>query len=165
VSCALLPLDSIGIRCNILFPFLIASRQTVDEGAGQAPYGCAPYVAHALVAAGYVDDSHVDMCGDQGPFSNVHFNGNTFDLNVVAKQDPNCGGGQCLMEYLQATGWTKTSSVKAGTVVAVVGSDGPFCHVVLGVGDGIVNAHNNAHYHVAISNYNINLALDPPREM
>ena len=51
---------------------------------------------------------------------------------------------------------------QAGTVVAVVGSEGPFCHVVLGVGNGIVNAHNDAEYHVAITNYHTNLMLDPP---
>ncbi len=140
------------------------NRHRVDDGAAQDPYGCAPYVAHALVAAGYVDDSHLDMCGDQTPFSSVSFNGNSYDLNVVASKDPNCGNGLCLMEYLQATGWTETHSVKAGTVVAVVGSKGPFCHVVLGVGDGIVNAHNLAHYHKAITDYEVNLALDPPRE-
>ena len=143
------------------------STLPVDEGSEQKPYGCAPYVAHALVAAGFVEDPRLDKCGDMDPFSNVNLNGKTYDLNVVASQDPNCGPpypGLCLMEYLQATGWTETRSVKAGTVVAVVGSDGPFCHVVLGVGDGIVNAHNMAHYHRDISEYEVNLALDPPRE-
>jgi hypothetical protein len=66
------------------------------------------------------------------------------------------------MDYLLARGWKTASAVKAGTVVAVVGSDGPYCHVVLGVGDGIVNAHNFAEYHVPITNYHPNLMLDPP---
>jgi hypothetical protein len=114
------------------------------------------------VAAGFIDDPQLDKCGGMDPFSNVHFNGNSYDLNVVASKDPNCGNGLCLMEYLQATGWTETRTVRAGTVAAVVGSDGPFCHVVVGVGNGIVNAHNMAHYHRDVSDYEINLALDPP---
>jgi hypothetical protein len=154
----------VGCYSPARVPVLIVCRHHVDEGSEQKPYGCAPYVAHALVAAGFVEDPRLDKCGDMDPFSNVNLNGKTYDLNVVASKDPNCGNGLCLMEYLQATGWTETRSVKAGTVVAVVGSDGPFCHVVLGVGDGIVNAHNMAHYHRDISEYEVNLALDPPRE-
>ena len=83
-------------------------------------------------------------CGDLGAYSTVVHGGKTYDLNVVAIQDPNCGSDGCLTDYLLATGWKKTSTIKAGTVCAVVGSDGPFCHVVLGVGDNICDAHNSA---------------------
>ncbi len=75
-------------------------------------------------------------------------------------------GAPSLADYLIATGWAKTKEVKAGTVCIVDGQDGsqivPYGHAVIGVGHGIVDAHNNAHYHVPITNYNPNICLDPP---
>jgi hypothetical protein len=136
---------------------------TVASGSAQSPYGCAPFVAHCLAAGGFVP---LDKCGSIGSFDDVRFGGKSYNLNVVSKQDPNCGGGLCLMDYLKARGWTKASSVKAGTVCAVQGEDGghpvPWGHIVIGVGAGIVDAHNMAHKHVPISNYIINELLDPP---
>jgi hypothetical protein len=53
--------------------------------------------------------------------------------------------------------------VVAGTACFVVGSDGPFSHAVFGVGDDLVDAHNNAAYHVKFSStYTADLLLNPP---
>ena len=130
----------------------------VKAGSWQSPYGCAPFVAHALAAGGYVD---LGDCGDMDAYSNVQYRGETYNLNVVSKHDPNCGGGVCLTDYLMAIGWKQTSTVTAGTVCAVVGSDGPYCHVVIGVGDNICDAHNYAAYQVSCDNYQQNLCLKP----
>ena len=94
-------------------------------------------------------------------YSSVSLGGMTYDLNVVGKKDPNCGSGRCLTDYLLASGWKQTNAVSAGTVCAVKG-DVDWGHIVIGVGSGIVNAHNMAHYHVSIDNYPIDLCLDPP---
>ncbi len=64
------------------------------------------------------------------------------------------------MDLLLAMGWKSTSTVKAGTICAVDGSE-PWGHIVIGVGSEIVDAHNRAHKHTSIWNYNIRLCLDP----
>ena len=121
-------------NCDGASPPCPTCAHRVAPGSWQTPYGCAPFVAHALAAGGYLS---LPDCGDIDPYSAYTYDGRTYNLNVVAHQDPNCGGGHCLVEYLLATGWTQTNHAKAGTVCAVVGSDGPYCHVVLGVGDDI----------------------------
>lgn len=136
--------------------------KTVASGSSQKPYGCAPYVSHCLNAGGFLPKQE-SVCNS---LESMAYGGHTYNLMVVAKEDPNCGGSYCLMDLLKAMGWTKASKVVAGTVVAVVGEDsnGPcdYCHIVIGVGNGIVNAHNMAHKHVSISNYTPNLMLNPP---
>lgn len=144
--------------CALSSPVL-RLRTGVPSGSWQNPYGCAPFVAHALAAGGFVDAT---PCGGMDEYGAVNYKGTTYNLNVVAKQDPNCGGGLCLADYLLARGWTKTKTVSAGTFCAVVGSDGPYTHTVIGVGDGIVDAHNMAQHHAPISGYTTNLCLNPP---
>lgn len=95
-------------------------------------------------------------------YSSVDHKGESYDLNVVGSKDPNCGSGRCLTDYLLAKGWRKAEHVKAGTVCAVKG-DTDWGHVVIGVGHGIVNAHNMAQYHVSIDGFQIDLCLDPPQ--
>lgn len=65
------------------------------------------------------------------------------------------------MDYLLATGWKQVTRVLAGTVCAVYG-DEDWGHVVLGVGNGIIDAHNNANYHLPISDFKVDLCLAPP---
>jgi hypothetical protein len=75
----------------------------VPEGTLQAPYGCAPFVAHALAAGGFVPRP---QCGLLGDFSSVAAGGLAYDLNVVSKFDPKCGSKRCLLDYLEAMHWT-----------------------------------------------------------
>eukprot|EP00762_Andalucia_godoyi_P001947 ANDGO_06110.mRNA.1 hypothetical protein len=133
---------------------------TVPDRSWQDPYGCAPYVAHALAAGGVVPKP---KCGTLGDYSAVEHDGVAYDLNVVGKRDGNCGSGNCLTDYLLAKGWVSVSEreVTAGTVCAVKG-DADWGHIVFGVGPGVVNAHNMAQYHVSISNYQIDLCLNHP---
>jgi hypothetical protein len=127
----------------------------VSEGTGQSPYGCAPYVAHILSAGGI--NTGCGKCGNMDCYSNVEYNGKHYNLNVVGAKDSNCGG-LCLMDYLVAKGWVEvqSSDVNAGVVCAVDGGnnfDNPWGHIVFGVGKGIFDAHNVAHYHESIDIY------------
>jgi hypothetical protein len=111
----------------------------------------------------------------------VPYGGATYDLNVVGKKDPNCGSGRCLTDYLLAIGWKQVSSVSAGTVCAVKGlfcrsrfflfllneppsantGDTDWGHIIIGVGSGIIDAHNMAEHHASINDYSIDLCLSP----
>lgn len=139
----------------------VSCSEKVKQGAWQPVYGCAPFVSHVLAAGGFVPLSPSDPVDS---FSNVDYNGVTYNLNCCDSKDsnPSCGGSPALGDYLKARGWVKASKVKAGTVAIVVGSDGPYSHVVFGVGDNTVDAHNSAQYQVSFSNYQGNLLLDPP---
>lgn len=134
----------------------------VPEGTWQTPYGCAPYVAHALVAGHYIQTPGVSDCGGIGEFDSILYHGHNYELNVVSKNDPNCPGDYCLLDFLLASGWTKTSAPEAGTVCAVTGSDGPYTHVIIGVGRNLCNAHNSAAYHVRCDGYTLNMCVNPP---
>ena len=85
-------------------------------------------------------------------YSAYKFKGTSYDLNDVST----------LISYLKAAGWHATSTVSAGTVCGVVGSDGPMGHAIVGVGKGVVAAHNNARWNWPIRNYQVNVCLDPP---
>jgi hypothetical protein len=65
------------------------------------------------------------------------------------------------MDYLLATGWKQVTSISAGVVCAVKG-DEDWGHAILGVGNGIIDAHNNANYHLPISDFAVDLCLTPP---
>lgn len=128
----------------------------VPSGSWQNPYGCAPFVAHTLAAGGFISLSD---CGSLDAYSSYSYGGKAYDLNVVSHQDPICSS-LCLMDLLLDMGWKETSTVTAGTVCAVTGTDGPYTHIVVGVGAGVIDAHNAAHFHAPISNYETNLCLD-----
>ncbi len=134
--------------------------QRVSSGTGQPDYACAPFVAHALAAGGFVP---VDPRADNDVYSSVNFNGRSYNLNCCYHLDsnPSCHGVNALGDYLLARGWVRTNSVVAGTACIVEGAEGPYSHAVFGVGDGIVDAHNDAHYHVPSSNYQLQLCLNP----
>lgn len=137
-------------NCDGASPPCPGCKKKVPAGSGQSPYGCADFVAHTLVAGGYI--SGLQTCGNFDSFSNYHYKGTVYNLNSVTH----------LMPFLKAAGWKPTTNVVAGTVCAVVGSDGPFGHAIVGVGKGVVAAHNNARWSWPIRNYEINLCLDPP---
>lgn len=133
----------------------------VASGSGQSPYGCAPYVAHILTAGGI--NTGCGKCGGLDCYSNVVYNGKSYDLNVVGSKDTNCGG-LCLMDYLQAKGWVTVSSSEfdAGVVCAVDGGNNfndPWGHIIFGVGKGKYDAHNVARYHNSIDVYDGHIRL------
>ncbi len=58
---------------------------------------------------------------------------------------------------------TRASSVTAGVVCAVTGSDGPYTHVVIGVGNNLCAAHNMAHEAVKCDAFwTFNQCVHPP---
>lgn len=89
-------------------------------------------------------------CNDLSHFNDI----DGFSLNHVG-----CGT-HGLVDWLQYAGWQKTSTIKAGTVCAVFGCE----HAVLGVGDGLCAAHNNARWAVNCESYyqTPDICLDPP---
>lgn len=66
-----------------------------------------------------------------------------------------------LVDYLQSVlGWQPTSTITAGTVCAVFGYE----HAIIGIGDGVCAAHNNARWDVDCAGYygTPNICLNPP---
>ncbi len=106
-----------------------------------------------------------DPKGSVDSYDAYEHKGVTYNLNCCDSKDanPSCGGSPALGDYLLATGWEKTDKVIAGTVAIVVGSDGVYSHVVFGVGDNLVDAHNYAAHKVSFTdNYKPCLLLNPP---
>jgi hypothetical protein len=107
----------------------------VPAGSAQTPYGCAPWVAQVLAAGGFIPGQ--SGCSDISNFSDV----DGYNLNWV-----DCDGTG-IIGWLQSQGWVTTSTITQGTVCAVTTED--YCdHAVLGVGDGLCAAHNNARWAV-----------------
>jgi hypothetical protein len=142
----------------------------VDAGDGQPDYVCADFVSRSIAAGGAMGPSvdpttFVTDPFDYGP------PGNQYDLDWVSSNGPICeatsgnASNIGLQNYLDATlQWqnvgTNPSDVVAGDVVFVDGDDQcseyvPYAHVVFGVGNGLVDAHNNARYQFAVANYTI----------
>lgn len=141
----------------------VKCKEHVKPGDAQPVFGCAPFVSHCLAAGGWVNGKTPEDSVDS--FGDVKYKGTDYNLNCCGSKDsnPSCGGSPGLADYLLARGWTKTDKVVAGTACFVVGSDGPFSHAVFGVGDDLVDAHNNAAYHVKFSStYTADLLLNPP---
>ena len=142
--------------CSGDYPPCENCKYRVPSGSGQDPYGCAPYVGHILTAGGV--NTGCGKCGDMACYSKVEYNGKYYDLNVVGSKDANCGGGLCLMDYLEAKGWVEvpTSDFGKGVVCAVDGGSNfqdPWGHIVFGVSKGLLDAHNVARYHQSLDVY------------
>jgi len=120
----------------------------VPVGSAQVPYACAPWVAECLAAGGFVPGAA--SCGDMSEFSNI----DGYSLNHVG-----CGTNG-LVDWLQSVGWQATTTITAGTVCAVFSCE----HAILGVGDGICAAHNNARWAVDCDSYYApyDICLNPP---
>jgi len=116
----------------------------VAIGQGQSNYQCAEFTARSLSAGGFVPG--LSPTGPQSSYANYQYNGKTYPLwNTYGLRD-----------YLTARGWVKQapsqSSVKAGCAVFGDAGNGPMSHVCVGVGNGILNCHNNARRDIAASN-------------
>lgn len=122
----------------------------------RSPASHRPFSPHTLpslipslaAAGGYIPGQ--SSCTDISNFGNV----DGYNLNMVG-----CDGTG-LVDWLQTQGWTSTSTVSAGTVCAVFSCD----HAVLGVGDGLCAAHNNARWQVDCAGYygTPSICLNPP---
>jgi len=89
--------------------------------------------------------------------------GKVYDLLWVSSKQ---GGPLGLGDLLLKMGWVNDgvnySDVRTGSYIACDGSDGAYSHVALGVGNNLVDAHNNARYHVTATYYTINAVYNPP---
>jgi len=120
---------------------------TVNIGDGQPDYQCAEFVARSLSAGGFVPGLSPTgpQTGSQS-YASYQYNGQTYALwNTYG-----------LYDYLKARGWVQRASdqsaVSAGCACFGDAGDGNFSHVCLGVGDGILNCHNNARQDIAAGN-------------
>jgi len=139
----------------------ISCSKTVTAGQGQPNYECAEFVARSLAAGGFVPNLH--PLDSQDSYLNYKYDGVVYDLLWVSKKQ---GGPLGLEDFLLKLGWktTNNTNVEAGYPLMLVGSGGPFSHTAIGVGAGLTNAHNVAHYHVPLSAYEgVNLIYVPPK--
>jgi hypothetical protein len=138
--------------------------QVVANGAGQPNYECAEFVARGLAAGGLIPNLAYNS--PQSDYGNYNYNGVKYDLLwVSSKQGGPLGLGDCLLKMGWTSAGASASAIKIGSYVAVDGSDGPYSHVALGVGSNLLDAHNNARYHVAGSYYTINAVYNKPAVM
>jgi len=136
---------------------------TVNAGDGQPNYQCAEFVARSLVAGGAI--SGLGAYDSQSSYQYYQWtDGNTYNLLWVSSQQ---GGSLGLEDLLQAMGWSNTgrdcSIILPGYVIISTGADGPHSHTFVGVGSELIDAHNNARYHVNSCHMGtINAIYQPP---
>jgi len=135
--------------------------QTVASGSGQPNYECAEFVARALAAGGLIPN--IGAYASQSAYGNYNYGGVVYDLLwVSSKQGGPLGLGDCLLKMGWINAGASGSAVKDGSYVACDGSNGAYSHVALGIGAQLLDAHNNARYHVGSSYYTINAVYNPP---
>jgi len=131
---------------------------TVGSGQPQPNYECAEFVARSLASAGYISLGATDP---QSSYANYQYNGNTYDLLWTSSHSAE-GGPLGVEDLLQALGWTTGGGVGDCTVLLVEGSGGYETHVAVGVADNLIDAHNNARFHVSGSFYQVDNIYNPP---
>ena len=114
-----------------------------------------------MVVGGYIPN--ITPTASQSSYLNYKYNGITYDLLwVSSKQGPPKG----LEDLLIVLGWknmgTSTSNIHPASAVMCNGSGGAYHHVVVGVGNNVVDAHNVARYQASGSIYHINAVYNPP---
>jgi len=137
-----------------------ACSYRVNDGDAQPNYACAEFVSRSLAAGGLIPLSPYDAQSSYGSFS---ANGKTYDLLWVSSRG---GGPLGLEDYLRDSGWQECGTDPGCThecsALMVVGADGAWGHTVVGVGDGVCDAHNNARHDVPPTYYNIDDIWNPP---
>jgi len=137
-----------------------ACDSRVNDGDPQPNYECAEFVARTLAAGGLIP---IDPYADQSEYGSFAANGNTYDLLWVSSKQ---GGPLGLEDYLRDSGWTECGSdascVHECSALMVDGADGPYSHAVVGVADGVLDAHNMARHDVAPDYYKIDDVYNPP---
>jgi hypothetical protein len=142
----------------------INCSSTVSAGSGQPNYECAEFVARALAAGGLIPN--IGAYAPQSDYGNYVYAGTKYDLLwVSSKQGGPLGLGDCLLKMGWINEGANGGAVKIGSYVACDGSNGAYSHVALGVGNQLLDAHNNARYHVGSSYYTINAVYNPPAVM
>lgn len=121
----------------------VSCSQTVPAGTGQPGYACAEFVARSLCNGGYIPN--IGPYDPQSSYLSYSYNGASYDLCYTTYLSNALGALGFAQEAASA------SSVSAGCAAFGDGGDGYFSHVVIGVGSGICDAHNNARYQVQVS--------------
>jgi len=133
----------------------------VHAGSGQSNYECAEFVSRSLAAGNFIPG--ITSTASQSAYLNYKYQGVTYDLLWVSSKQ---GGPKGLEDLLMKLGWknagTSSSNVHAASAVMTRGSGGNYHHVVVGVGNNVVDAHNVARYQETGSFYHINAIYNPP---
>lgn len=125
-----------------------ACTSTVAAGAAQSNYECAEFVSRSLAAGGYVPGLSAGAA--QSSFGSYAYGGNTYDLLWCSQKE---GGPLGLEDFLKASGWRTVSVTAANVQKGAVVFMRSWGHVVIGVGSNLLDAHNNARYHVDLNYY------------
>jgi len=128
-----------------------ACTSKVAVGSGQSNYQCAEFVSRSIASTGKIPN--LTSGAAQSAYNNYSYKGKTYDLLWTSHRT---GGPLGLEDFLIAAGWKSGGSVKDCSVVFVDGAEGAWSHVAVGVGSNLLDAHNNARYHVATSYYTVN---------
>jgi len=128
-----------------------ACTSKVTPGSAQPNFQCAEFVSRSIASTGQI--AGLNENSPQSAYEHYNYNGKTYDLLWTSNKT---GGPLGLEDYLQAAGWKSGGSVSDGSVVFVNGSDGAYGHVAVGVGNNLLDAHNNARMHVPTSYYHVN---------
>lgn len=142
---------------------MYCTEARVIAGSPQRNFMCAEFVSRALVAAGYI--TGLDIFSPGSAYDNYEYMGIKYAMRYVSSKQH---GPLGLEDYLIARGW-KTSknadaNIHAGTVMITPGDDSIYGHVVIGVGENLINAHNNARYHVNRNFYKVTLIYNQPQQ-
>jgi len=128
-----------------------ACTSKVSAGSAQPNYQCAEFVARTLASTGKIPG--LTSGSAQSAYGSYKYNGVTYDLLWTSKKS---GGPLGLEDFLIAAGWHTTTAVADCSVAFVDGSHGAWGHVAVGVGNNLLDAHNNARLHVATTYYTVN---------
>jgi len=141
----------------------INCSSTVATGSGQPNYECAEFVSRSLASQKYIPN--IGALASQGAYGNYAYGGKTYDLLWVSSHE---GGPLGLGDLLLALKWTNNGAggaVHAASAVFCNGANGAYGHVAVGVASNLIDAHNNARFHVAPSYYTIDAVYNHPALM
>jgi len=135
-------------------------KSHVCTGCGQPNYQCAEFVARSLASSKLIPISPLAPRSNYGAFKAM---GKTYNLLWTSSR---AGGIRGLEDYLKDSKWKScgatASCIHECSGILVVGSEGPWSHAVVGVGNQLIDAHNVARYHVTPSTYHLNAVWNPP---
>jgi len=120
----------------------ISCSSKVSEGQFQPNYECAEFVSRSLINGGFIPN--ISPYASQSELEYYSYSGQIYDLLwVSSKQGPPLG----LEDLLIVLGWTQTSVCTLPNVIMMTGSDGPYSHTGICIGNNLADAHNMAEYH------------------
>lgn len=125
-------------------------------GNAQPDFQCAEFVSRALAAGGFISGLNADSSASS--YGSYSYGNVIYNLRWTSSKYQGTKG---LEDFLKATGWTSVASISANVHAATVvfttnGNGQAYGHVVVGVGENLIDAHNMARFHVNLGFYTVN---------